>query len=397
VAVKKKPIVRVVRVPRVLKVKGTPGPAGESTPGTPGADGADGAPGAAGATGATGPAGAAGATGPSNIIRTTTGGGTDLTVGAWADATTGHTQALARSGAAAVGVDVLTLAGAGEFNAMTLKSTPVAADLVAIEDSASSNAKKKITLGSIGPIGVWQSATGRTPLWVPPALRGLSPNANDKEFDLDTDVTAAVQIYDVTTTTTQSPTYQAIDRSANNIASTVAPRIQVPSSGRASFMKIQVSPDVTLVTWPVTVPTNCFVWCSVGALVAASGNSGTIEFGFGGTTSSHADRAKAFLAGFISTNNFRCESNAAAGTNIALINVWDYIGVWKVGTTYRGYAFNENGAVITDASPVVNTATMDRWGFLMSFAAGAGGANGQIALIDFMRMTTSPVGIIDGV
>lgn len=286
---------------------------------------------------------------------------------------------------------------AGDFATFTAKAVPAGADLVLIEDSAAAGAKKKITVGAIGVIGVWQSATGRTPLWVPPALRGLAPNANDKEFDLDTDVTAAVEVWDVTNSAARTPTYQAIDRSAANVGTGIAPRIQVPSSGRGSFMKIQVSSDVTLVTWPVVVPTNCFVWCSLGALVAAASDTASIEFGLGGSTSGHADRTKSFFAGLISTNSFRCESNGSGATSIALVSGWDYLGVWKLGTTYRGYAFNENGANITDLNPVTNASVMDRWGFLLSFSTGAGGNNGRLAMSDFMRMAPSPVGIIDGV
>ncbi len=245
----------------------------------------------------------------------TTTGPTQLVLGAWADATTGHTQCLKRSGSTAVGVDVLTLAGAGEFAAMTLKATPVAADLIPIEDSAAGNAKKYVTAGSVASLLNWQGGIGRTPLWVPPVLRGQSANANDKEFDVDADVTGAVEVWDATNNAARTPTYQAIDRSAANVGSTGVPRIQVPSSGRPSFMKTQVANgDITLVTWPVTVPTNCFIWCCLGAYVAGGSVADSVGFGFGGTTSSRADRAKSFFAERLSTGVFRTESNGVAGT-----------------------------------------------------------------------------------
>ncbi len=49
----------------------------------------------------------------------------------------------------ATDADVFHKATAGEFNALTSKGTPVAGDIIAIEDSAASNAKKKTTAGAL--------------------------------------------------------------------------------------------------------------------------------------------------------------------------------------------------------------------------------------------------------
>lgn len=50
--------------------------------------------------------------------------------------------------------DALHVNVAAEINGITAKTTPVSADLMLIEDSAASNAKKKITVGSLIPTGV---------------------------------------------------------------------------------------------------------------------------------------------------------------------------------------------------------------------------------------------------
>ena len=50
---------------------------------------------------------------------------------------------------------------AGEIAAVALKATPVSADVLLIEDSADSNAKKRITVGSL-PVAVWTRATETT-------------------------------------------------------------------------------------------------------------------------------------------------------------------------------------------------------------------------------------------
>lgn len=72
---------------------------------------------------------------------------------------------------------------AGDFASFTAKASPVAADLVLIEDSASGNAKKKATVGSLatvgppGPPGI--SITWLGSLVTPP----VSPDLNDAYYN----------------------------------------------------------------------------------------------------------------------------------------------------------------------------------------------------------------------
>jgi hypothetical protein len=49
------------------------------------------------------------------------------------------------------GSDIILTAGSGEINALTNKTLPVSADVIVLEDSAASFAKKKATLGSFSP------------------------------------------------------------------------------------------------------------------------------------------------------------------------------------------------------------------------------------------------------
>jgi hypothetical protein len=242
-------------------------------------------------------------------------------------------------------------------------------------------------------LGIGSSITGRTPLWAPPA----TPNANDKEFDIDADATTGLQCWDATNSLAMTPTFAPIDRSQNPPAVTY-PLIQVPSSGRRSFLKINPSNAgyVVMVTWPVVVPTNCFIWASIGVLQATGGlPQHTFELVLGGSTSGHADRSKAFLAGVISSANYRTENNGVTSGNTPVTQAWEYIGIWKIGTAYRAYLFNDNGHYMTDFGVATNATAMDRWGILISGSAAT--LNSPLFAVDFLRMAASPLGIIDGV
>lgn len=235
---------------------------------------------------------------------------------------------------------------------------------------------------------------GATPLWVPPA----SANAADKEFDSDSDVTG-VSFYDVTNAAARTPTTTTIDRSAGQIASGSNPLIQLPSVGRRSFLKVQVTSDTHLMTWALTVPTNCFVWCRAGQLAALPGFAvGALCFGLIGSTGGHADRANSFLAGLINGGSsepcFRTEADGSGNTAQAC-QAYPYMGVWKKGTSYLGYAFDDHGAYATTGASS-SAGTKDRWGFLVNMPSGSGGW-GNLMSVDFLRMATSPVGILDGV
>ena len=78
--------------------------------------------------------------------------------------------AVVGSGSAGGGVDTTAIhkATAGEIAAMTAKAVPTSSDLLVIEDAAASNAKKKITLGSLPSSGTiiagkgWQVDTDGT-------------------------------------------------------------------------------------------------------------------------------------------------------------------------------------------------------------------------------------------
>lgn len=188
--------------------------------------------GGSGSEGPAGPAGPAGAAGPSNVI-TESSGPTNLAVGAVADG-----QFLKRVGATVVGAVVsgtdanaIHVNVAAEISALTSKALPAAADLLVIEDSAASNAKKKIRLDALILAGVYP--TGSIPLWVPPAALGLTPGTVDTEFDSNPNWTYR----DVTNGANRTPAGTPVLRTAIT-GSTSVPKLSINGS-RRSYLVLQ--------------------------------------------------------------------------------------------------------------------------------------------------------------
>ncbi len=67
----------------------------------------------------------------------------------------------------------------GEISAITLKSTPVSADLIIIEDSAASNAKKRVTIGALGVGGGAPMVFGDYSIATSTTVRYIHPMGQD--------------------------------------------------------------------------------------------------------------------------------------------------------------------------------------------------------------------------
>lgn len=238
--------------------------------------------------------------------------------------------------------------------------------------------------------------SGSVPLYVPPA----SPNANDLEFASDGDG-AAAEFFDVTNSVTRVPS-GAPDRLTSITSGTAVPKTRAPSAGRAGWFQFQVtsaSGQFYLVTWTpaVAIPTNCFIWtrCGMDRMLVGTGPS-RMQFGLFGATGGHADPANYIVVGGhnasgspdvgIFSNVAGSPGSIAAGI---VVTAFDYCGLYKQGTSYVGYVWNDGCAPITFAA--VNAGfTVARWGFRVRAEAAA------IGMVDFIRQASSPAAIIGG-
>lgn len=268
-------------------------------------------------------------------------------------------------------------------------TAPQATDRILLESAAAGFDKRYAEYQDFDP---WRNSA--RPLFAVPA----SPNAADKEFLLDSDV-SGVEIWDQAAGAAVTPS-GAIDR-FNAIVGT-NPRENLPSVGRPSFYKLQVPSTASFhfVTWPLTLPDPGFVWARFGYAKQPAQRS---EFGVFGSTGGHVDTnywmvAGAFNAGGVSTMEERSANagvDTGTGTTISANSPggdpqWDYVGIYRSGTSYRAFLFSDSGEVSTFAA--VNNVGLSptRWGFRIrqdTFPA--------VLLVDFMRLSSSTLGILE--
>jgi hypothetical protein len=120
--------------------------------------------------------------------------------------------------AKAADADVFHKATDGEFNALTLKASPTTSDIIPIEDAAASNAKKKITAGTL-PISTATQAA-------------LDGKANTSHSHVDADIPDTITISQVATASSgdsdTSPASTAFVQDAN--AATLYGTQAIPST-----------------------------------------------------------------------------------------------------------------------------------------------------------------------
>lgn len=302
-----------------------------------------GATGSTGATGSAGSAGATGAAGPSNIIRTTTGGGTDLTVGAVADG-----EYLKRSGTGVI------------------SGTPSA--------------------GS-----AWGGSVGDTPIWVPPSLKGETPDAADDEFDSNSaTVIAAWEFWDGTGGVARTPS-GAVDPFTSITGASAVPKLTVNSSTRKSWLQVQVTstgPTTYFMSKGVTLPTTCFVYTRGGTLGDVNGTC-LFAVVIGNTNGGHFGTSDPYVrVGLrqLSTGDFLLfvgDEGGVVGTTYNTTYkpgvVPSYFGLYKSGTTYTPVVFDENGHYYF--FPTITKTGCNRIGF--TFVNNSGAA---VHRADFIRV-----------
>lgn len=247
--------------------------------------------------------------------------------------------------------------------------------------------------GATGPAGpLW--VTGATPLFVPPA----SPNANDKEFDVDADATgSSFQVWDQNASATVTPS-GAVDRFTS--FSGTAPRHNLPSVGRKSFYKIQLPSTASFhyVTWTpaVAFPSTGFFWGRFGYQKSPACRA---LFGLFGDSGGNVDVNNWVIVGAHNNTGVQQEqllSNNGGAQGSTTVDAgagapqWEYFGLYRVSATWQAFIWNDAGDALTFAT-TSNGFTPARWGFRVR----SDGNLTAVLTIDFMRQAASPLGIID--
>lgn len=221
---------------------------------------------------------------------------------------------------------------ANDYSSFATKSAPDAADVLVVEDSAASGAKKSITVASI-PFG----QAGSVPIYVPP----ITANATDMEFD-STTIPAALKFWDRAGSTFRSPAQATSVYSTGPATGNVWADAHTTNSGRRSWLRVQIPSsggNQYLIGQSVTVPTDVVYWTRVMYGVGTGSPSSPNEYlqlAIWANDSGHPDENNRIAVGFgpgnIQVNHILGgASQTGTGTNsITLINpLPEYFGIEK--------------------------------------------------------------------
>jgi len=231
---------------------------------------------------------------------------------------------------------------AAEISALTQKTVPAFDDLVLIEDSEASNAKKRAKLRNIPRAG------SKSNLWFPPS----SPHAEDDEFDSDT-LDTAWQAYNSSTGNYES-IVSGLDAYDGSYSGDDL-RASINSASRRSWILMQCAPGIGMrMVKPYTFPTNVLVMARLKFSQPYSGATQydrTVALTF---TEDNAGKpgsnnyASIYLnwtttGGGIVQARFYERDGGAAGLDNSTTDVdqqgqaLEYVAIHKIGTTYHGW------------------------------------------------------------
>jgi len=293
---------------------------------------------------------------------------------------------------------------AGDFASFTTKATPVGADILLVEDSAASNAKKQITIASLVPaLNAQQS--GSFPLFATPATIGLTPGTADIEFD-STTLPGSMTIWDSTANLPRTVAGNTLLRGTLS-GSNLYADAHTTAGGRASWLRMMVpNTNTILVMFPVTVPSSVVYWTRMKYFNNNTFSTGRMRFVLAGSTSGHPDPANLISVGLADGFGNLVTQSILAGTVQAVSGNGDtiqradappeYFWIEKDGSTSPAtYTLHAAASDGTDISPqqtfAANTFAPAFIGFQIIVPS-----NGLISAVhfrfdvDFIRQTTFP-------
>lgn len=273
-----------------------------------------------------------------------------------------------------------------EISALTQKTAPVLDDLVLIEDSEASHAKKRAKLRNIP-----RPASGAN-LWYPPS----SPHSYDDEFDSDT-VDSAWDVWDYTAAQAGS-IVSGVDAYDTGFTSGSNIRADQNNNGRRSWLLVQTPANSHFITLhkDITLPTNAIVWgrfrftqrytvtydsiFSFGLYADDSGipdnvnNRVQIAYAFPNPTGTMRADLRIVSGGSTIADNWTTDVDAQG-------QALEYFAIHKIGTTYHGWVGTAAGNWIYMGSGTVATALV-----YATFLFYNTTAPPLIGGIDFLRM-----------
>jgi len=235
---------------------------------------------------------------------------------------------------------------AAEISALTQKTAPMFDDLVVIEDSEASHAKKNTRLINI------PRPLSRANLWYPPS----SPHTYDDEFDSDT-VDSAWSVYDYSAAQAGS-IVSGVDAYDTGFTSGSNIRADQNNNGRRSWLLTQspANSHVIAMYKSITLPTNVLVWGRFRFTQRYTVTYDSIfSFGLyadsGGIPDNNNRVQMAYVIPSASTMvaNFRVLVGGSTIVNnlttdtVAQGQALEYFALHKIGTTYHGWIGTASG------------------------------------------------------
>jgi len=251
---------------------------------------------------------------------------------------------------------------AAEISAITQKTTTVLDDLIVIEDSEASNAKKSMKLGSYPRKGSVSN------LWYPPA----SPHSDDDEFD-----SGSLSGWSAWNYTTAA--YESLVTGLDAYDGTYSGDDIRYSLGRDSWVLLQGADGVTLqMEKTITFPTNLLILARmkfnqyyyamtvldriIGLRIQADSsgdpdidNEVSVYVNYGYATGNVQCRMHTTDGGVVGVDNYTTDVDQQG-------QALEYAAIHKVGTTYHGWIGTASGNWIYMGNDVL-TATMSHVGF----------------------------------
>jgi hypothetical protein len=289
---------------------------------------------------------------------------------------------------------------------------------------ASGNIKAATTAEILALLGIsapWVGNAGSTPLFVPPASKGLTADSRDDELD-STTLDTAWQAWDSTNNINRTLTGNINLTSAFANNTTTPPRFALHTSGahaRASWLRLQVSDcsGTYYLTKPATLAVGEWLWARIspGRYPSESSNSDatSVSLVLIGTTTglpsltkrvsmniSRAAGVVTYSFTSVDTGGGGSQNGSIAGSGAAREELAEYIAIYRPSSTkYMGFVFNDGGQQLAllslsgisgAATGLTNVATLDRIGISINTQTG----NAPLTYVphvglDFVRFTSN--------
>jgi hypothetical protein len=228
----------------------------------------------------------------------------------------------------------------------------------------------KLTLGVIADTNVLQRSgstvvgatvasftygTGRQPLWLPPAMLGVTPRSCDSEFDSD----PGWLFRDFTNGAARTPSGAPDERTQNTPSSNV-PKISFTQ--RKSYVRLQ-PPNIaagyngayyygTLESPTLTATNGAWYWAALGGQVGVNSTNGSrLGLALWADASGVPDNANVQWIGFSNDQSWHGHSviantdnpvGAVSGWNVSN-RPWPYVAMFRKSAATEFYVFDDNG------------------------------------------------------